>query len=183
MEWRVEWLRNGMRKEWSFPFLQLVRWGINPVIELLIPILALGTLEWCLEWNKIYIKLTKTPLVRPGIPPNIPNQIPNFLMGGFDRLLDQLAQIEINSVGQCDHPPITFPLLQSPCSPNNVSGLFVFCKSNPWFTIKFELVPWIGFSWKSPNCTIWTLELVEFMLSSRCPNCPFEFSRALKLPI
>eukprot|EP00262_Sarcandra_glabra_P012474 TRINITY_DN3223_c2_g1_i1.p1 TRINITY_DN3223_c2_g1~~TRINITY_DN3223_c2_g1_i1.p1 ORF type:complete len:259 (-),score=38.25 TRINITY_DN3223_c2_g1_i1:738-1514(-) len=38
----------------------------------------------------------------------------DFLMGsGFDRLLDQLAQIEINGVGRCDHPPASKAAVES----------------------------------------------------------------------
>ncbi|OVA17820.1 zinc finger protein [Macleaya cordata] len=44
----------------------------------------------------------------------LPASMSDFLMGsGFDRLLDQLAQIEINGVGRCDHPPASKAAVES----------------------------------------------------------------------
>ncbi|XP_058109579.1 E3 ubiquitin-protein ligase RDUF1-like [Magnolia sinica] len=44
----------------------------------------------------------------------LPTSISDFLMGsGFDRLLDQLAQIEINGVGRCEHPPASKAAVES----------------------------------------------------------------------
>lgn len=44
----------------------------------------------------------------------LPTNMSEFLMGsGFDRLLDQLAQIEINGVGRCDHPPASKAAVES----------------------------------------------------------------------
>ncbi|KAL5991833.1 hypothetical protein ACLOJK_012744 [Asimina triloba] len=44
----------------------------------------------------------------------LPASISDFLMGsGFDRLLDQLAQIEINGVGRCENPPASKAAIES----------------------------------------------------------------------
>lgn len=44
----------------------------------------------------------------------LPASMSDFLMGsGFDRLLDQLAQIEINGVGRCEHPPASKAAIES----------------------------------------------------------------------
>ncbi|XP_010262557.1 PREDICTED: E3 ubiquitin-protein ligase RDUF1-like [Nelumbo nucifera] len=44
----------------------------------------------------------------------LPASMSDFLMGsGFDRLLDQLAQIEINGVGRCEHPPASKAAVES----------------------------------------------------------------------
>ncbi|XP_077214774.1 putative E3 ubiquitin-protein ligase RHC2A [Tasmannia lanceolata] len=44
----------------------------------------------------------------------LPSTMSDFLMGsGFDRLLDQLAQIEINGVGRCEHPPASKAAVES----------------------------------------------------------------------
>ncbi|XP_043690443.1 probable E3 ubiquitin-protein ligase RHC2A [Telopea speciosissima] len=44
----------------------------------------------------------------------LPASMSDFLMGsGFDRLLDQLAQIEVNGVGRCEHPPASKAAVES----------------------------------------------------------------------
>ncbi|CAL9180322.1 unnamed protein product, partial [Musa hybrid cultivar] len=47
----------------------------------------------------------------------LPESISDFLMGsGFDRLLEQLAQIELNGIGQgrgCEHPPASKASVES----------------------------------------------------------------------
>ncbi|CAK9157304.1 unnamed protein product [Ilex paraguariensis] len=44
----------------------------------------------------------------------LPATISEFLLGsGFDRLLDQLAQIEINGIGRIDHPPASKAAIES----------------------------------------------------------------------
>ncbi|KAF4377512.1 hypothetical protein F8388_025003 [Cannabis sativa] len=44
----------------------------------------------------------------------IPPSISDFFMGsGFDRLLDQLSQLEINGVGRMDHPPASKAAIES----------------------------------------------------------------------
>ncbi|XP_031485831.1 probable E3 ubiquitin-protein ligase RHC2A [Nymphaea colorata] len=44
----------------------------------------------------------------------LPASMSDFLMGsGFDRLLDQLAQIEANGVGRCEHPPASKSAVES----------------------------------------------------------------------
>ncbi|WOK93785.1 hypothetical protein Cni_G02486 [Canna indica] len=47
----------------------------------------------------------------------LPESISDFLMGsGFDRLLEQLAQIELNGIGRergCDHPPASKAAIES----------------------------------------------------------------------
>ncbi|KAF6150311.1 hypothetical protein GIB67_034010 [Kingdonia uniflora] len=44
----------------------------------------------------------------------LPASMSDFLMGsGFDRLLEQLAQIEINGVGRCEHPPASKSAVES----------------------------------------------------------------------
>lgn len=44
----------------------------------------------------------------------LPSSISEFLMGsGFDRLLDQLAQLEINGVARLDHPPASKSAIES----------------------------------------------------------------------
>ncbi|XP_062095599.1 probable E3 ubiquitin-protein ligase RHC2A [Humulus lupulus] len=44
----------------------------------------------------------------------LPPSISEFLMGsGFDRLLDQLSQLEINGVGRMDHPPASKAAIES----------------------------------------------------------------------
>lgn len=44
----------------------------------------------------------------------LPSSMSDFLMGsGFDRLLDQLAQIEVNGVGRCEHPPASKAAVES----------------------------------------------------------------------
>ncbi|XP_058099321.1 E3 ubiquitin-protein ligase RDUF2-like [Magnolia sinica] len=44
----------------------------------------------------------------------LPTSMSDFLMGsGFDRLLDQLAQIEINTVGRCEHNPASKAAIES----------------------------------------------------------------------
>ncbi|KAK9123937.1 hypothetical protein Sjap_013539 [Stephania japonica] len=51
--------------------------------------------------------------VSTGLRP-LPPSMSDFLMGsGFDRLLDQLAQIEINGVGRFDHPPASKAAVES----------------------------------------------------------------------
>eukprot|EP00268_Persea_americana_P003110 TRINITY_DN10926_c0_g5_i1.p1 TRINITY_DN10926_c0_g5~~TRINITY_DN10926_c0_g5_i1.p1 ORF type:complete len:144 (-),score=10.22 TRINITY_DN10926_c0_g5_i1:50-481(-) len=75
-------MESGMSLEWSFPFQCLVLLKNQSSNRILIPILAFGMPERCPEWNKIYIKLTKIPLVPldtstknskpdPESPPNI----------------------------------------------------------------------------------------------------------------
>ncbi|KAJ8642373.1 hypothetical protein MRB53_019067 [Persea americana] len=44
----------------------------------------------------------------------LPPSMSEILMGsGFDRLLDQLSQIEINGVGRCEHPPASKAAVES----------------------------------------------------------------------
>ncbi|XP_043699493.1 probable E3 ubiquitin-protein ligase RHC2A [Telopea speciosissima] len=44
----------------------------------------------------------------------LPASMSDFLMGsGFDRLLDQLTDIEINGVGRCEHPPASKAAVES----------------------------------------------------------------------
>ncbi|KAF5204990.1 E3 ubiquitin-protein ligase rduf1 [Thalictrum thalictroides] len=44
----------------------------------------------------------------------LPASMSDFLMGsGFDRLLEQLAQIEVNGVGRCEHPPASKAAIES----------------------------------------------------------------------
>lgn len=44
----------------------------------------------------------------------LPASVSEFLMGsGFDRLLDQLAQLEINGAGRCEHPPASKAAVES----------------------------------------------------------------------
>lgn len=53
----------------------------------------------------------------------LPANMSEFLMGsGFDRLLDQLAQIEVNGVGRCDHPPASKGAIESMPTVEIVSG-------------------------------------------------------------
>ena len=50
-----------MRQEWSFPFQRLVRVKNQSNNGLAILVIAFGSLEWCPEWNEIYIRWTKIP--------------------------------------------------------------------------------------------------------------------------
>lgn len=44
----------------------------------------------------------------------LPPSMSEFLLGsGFDRLLDQLTQIEINGIGRCEHPPASKAAIES----------------------------------------------------------------------
>ncbi|KAA8539481.1 hypothetical protein F0562_026173 [Nyssa sinensis] len=44
----------------------------------------------------------------------LPASMSEFLLGsGFDRLLDQLAQIEVNGIGRIDHPPASKAAIES----------------------------------------------------------------------
>ncbi|KAF5476094.1 hypothetical protein F2P56_007834 [Juglans regia] len=44
----------------------------------------------------------------------LPTSMSEFLMGsGFDRLLDQLAQLEVNGVGRLEHPPASKAAIES----------------------------------------------------------------------
>ncbi|KAJ7961394.1 E3 ubiquitin-protein ligase RING1-like [Quillaja saponaria] len=119
----------------------------------------------------------------------LPSSVSEFLMGsGFDRLLDQLAQLEINGIGRLGHPPASkaaiesMPIIKIVCTHISTESHCAVCKEP--FELDSEarempckhiyhsdcILPWLSIRNSCPVCR---LELpTEVSRSSSGRNSP-----------